>query len=325
MSRIEGGAYYCQGSFQRLPDALVAAPEGYGGGCCCGARVRRIETCEGRVAGSSWRTDSASRPRWWSPTRTPCRRSLSWWRRRPSRRTTSPPCARRRPPSRASRCSWPCGPRPGRAGPGPRDVLLRLPGIRRDAAPDRSRAAGEPGHQRPVPARPFPGPARGARPLPCWRWPPTGPRPPGAGQGPLRRRRTPGGGDRPARLAPAPDLRGRGHPTHDGTLHPQPGGGLYGWEPSPDQVAGSRPAHRAPCRGSTWPGTGRAPEGASTAPSPPACRRRSCSPSTRAPGAPQARLPRPDPLTAARSAVSTSLGTGGQRAGPAGRHFRDAA
>jgi phytoene desaturase len=51
MSYVEGGAYYCQGSFQRLPDALVAALEGHGGELLLRTRVRRIETSKGRVAG----------------------------------------------------------------------------------------------------------------------------------------------------------------------------------------------------------------------------------------------------------------------------------
>jgi len=51
LSYIEEGAWYCQGSFQRLGDALAKGFEAHGGECLLRSVVRRIETREGAVCG----------------------------------------------------------------------------------------------------------------------------------------------------------------------------------------------------------------------------------------------------------------------------------
>ncbi len=50
-SFLEEGAFYCQGSFQRLPDAVVAALETHGGELLLRSEVRRILVKDGRVTG----------------------------------------------------------------------------------------------------------------------------------------------------------------------------------------------------------------------------------------------------------------------------------
>jgi prolycopene isomerase len=53
LSYVEGGAWYCRGTFQRLADALAAALRGHAGELLLRSAVRRIEIDSGRARGVS--------------------------------------------------------------------------------------------------------------------------------------------------------------------------------------------------------------------------------------------------------------------------------
>jgi prolycopene isomerase len=323
MSYVEGGAYYCQGSFQRLPDALVAALEGHGGELLLRARVRRIETRAGRVAGVVLENGQ----RITAPlvvSNADALQTFSELVEAEALPADYLPAVRRRRPSLSGiavflatdldlaglglahetfwYASWDHDETQRQIEAGqPASLVISAPSLLDPSlappgehvlsllalAPYRATAS-----WRQDKARFVDGVLQAAETVL-----------PG-----LRQHLTFVEGATPRTMERY-------------TLNQE--GSLYGWEPSPDQVAGSRPAHRTPLPGLYLAGHWTRPGGGVYG---------AVASGMQAAQIMLAEHPRPQArplarsLTAARSAVSTSLGTGGQGAGAGvGRHFRDAA